>query len=50
MPSAPGKDLQPGIDSSVGVPTKSNMIFNWFWSLSPAKIGLPVSISPNTHL
>lgn len=50
MSSAPGRCLQPGMLSSVGVPHRSKMISSWWLSLSPANIGLPHSISPNTHL
>lgn len=49
-PSAPGNDLHPGIVSSVGVPTRSKMILSWFASLSPERMGLPMSISPKTQL
>jgi hypothetical protein len=49
-PSAPGNCFQPGMVSSVGVPTKSNMILSWLGSLSPESIGLPTNISPKTHL
>jgi hypothetical protein len=49
-PSAPGSDRQPGMFSSVGVPTKSKMISSCLTSLSPDRIGLPTSISPKTQL
>lgn len=50
MASAPGKFFHPGIFSSVGEPQRSQIISNWWPSLSPERIGLPTSISPNTHL
>lgn len=49
-PSQPGRELQPGMFSSVGVPTRLNISWAWFRSLLPARIGLPLNISPKTHL
>lgn len=49
-PSQPGSELQPGMFSSVGEPTKSKMASAWLRSLFPAKIGRPLNISPNTQL
>lgn len=49
-PSQPGSEFQPGMVSSVGDPTRSNIIWAWLRSLLPAKIGLPLNISPKTQL
>lgn len=48
--SAPGNCFHPGMVCSVGDPTKSKMISSWCASLSPARMGLPTSISPKTQL
>lgn len=49
-PSHPGSALHPGMFSSVGVPTRLKMSWAWLRSLLPDNIGLPLNISPKTHL
>lgn len=49
IPSHPGNSNQPGIFSSLGEPTSSNIWCAWLRSLFPARIGRPLNISPNTQ-
>ena len=49
VPSTPGRSFQPGMFWSSGDPTRSKIICAWCRSLPPAKIGLPLNISPKTQ-
>jgi len=49
-PSHPGNELQPGILSSLGVPTRLKISWAWLRSLLPERMGFPLNISPKTHL